>query len=142
MQEEGINKESIRAIMHPEIIAVAFRPFGAGLYASAVEAAFKAVEVMVRRSFVEKGGDGRLHGVKLMEEAFSSINRQPILEFASSSEYSDAGIQEGYKMMFKGSMMAIRNPKAHANEIITKEDALRKLAFASMLMYKYDTIIK
>lgn len=35
----------------------------------------------------------------------------------------------------------IRNPKAHANETIDKEDALRKLAFASMLMYKLDSVI-
>lgn len=56
------------------------------------------------------------------------------------AEFPDVSIQQGYKLMFKGSMLAIRNPKAHAIETIEREDALRKLAFASMLMYKLDTI--
>jgi hypothetical protein len=40
--------------------------------------------------------------------------------------------------MFAGGMSAIRNPKAHDNIEIDKNDALRKLYFASMLMYKLD----
>ena len=31
--------------------------------------------------------------------------------------------------------------KAHANETIDKEDALRKLAFSGMLMYKLDSVM-
>jgi len=46
--------------------------------------------------------------------------------------------QRGYMMMFSGAMSAIRNPKAHENMTISKEDAVRKLMFASMLMYKLD----
>ena len=41
-------------------------------------------------------------------------------------------------MMFTGAMSAIRNPKAHENMTISKDDAVRKLMFASMLMYKLD----
>lgn len=33
-------------------------------------------------------------------------------------------------------MTGIRNPKAHDNETITKEDALRKIVMISMLMFK------
>ena len=39
-------------------------------------------------------------------------------------------------------MSALRNPKAHANIIITKDDAMRRLIFASMLMYKIDEAIE
>ncbi len=46
--------------------------------------------------------------------------------------------QRGYMMMFSGAMSAIRNPKAHEDMMISKEDAVRKLMFASMLMYKLD----
>lgn len=46
--------------------------------------------------------------------------------------------QQGYMMMFAGAMSAIRNPKAHENMTISKDDAVRKLMFASMLMYKLD----
>lgn len=38
-------------------------------------------------------------------------------------------------------MTGIRNPKAHDNQTITKEDALRKLILISMLMYKIDKAI-
>ena len=47
----------------------------------------------------------------------------------------------GYMFMLAGAMAAIRNPKAHENMEITKEDAIRKLHFASMLMYKIDNSI-
>ena len=40
--------------------------------------------------------------------------------------------------MFAGAMIGIRNPKAHNNQTISKADAIRKLHFASMLMYKLD----
>jgi uncharacterized protein (TIGR02391 family) len=75
-----------------------------------------------------------------MMMAFSANN--PVLKFAPSSSFSEYDIQEGYMHMFAGAMQGIRNPKAHANEMITKEDALRKLAFASMLMYKLDTVVE
>ena len=39
---------------------------------------------------------------------------------------------------FAGFMTGFRNPKAHDNESITKEDALRKLIMISLLMFKID----
>ena len=39
-------------------------------------------------------------------------------------------------------MYALRNSKAHANITITKDDAMRHLMFASMLMYKIDEAVK
>ena len=44
--------------------------------------------------------------------------------------------------MFAGAMTGIRNPKAHENQTITKEDAIRKLNFASLLMYKVDLAVR
>ena len=49
--------------------------------------------------------------------------------------------QAGYMSMFVGAISAIRNPKAHENMTISKDDAIRKLYFASMLMYKLDNAI-
>ena len=74
-----------------------------------------------------------------MTIAFSANN--PVLKFEPSSSYSDFDIQEGYMHMFAGAMQGIRNPKAHENDIIDRNDAIRKLAFASMLMYKLDTVV-
>lgn len=43
--------------------------------------------------------------------------------------------------MLAGAMSALRNPKAHANITIDREDAMRRLIFASMLMYKIDEAV-
>ena len=37
---------------------------------------------------------------------------------------------------------AIKDGYAHANITITKDDAMRRLMFASMLMYKIDEAVK
>ena len=46
-----------------------------------------------------------------------------------------------YKKAICRCWQALRNPKAHANITITKDDAMRRLMFASMLMYKIDEAI-
>lgn len=124
-------------IMHPEIIRVARKRFDAELYADAVEAAFKEINLQVKTKC--KGRHQNKDGKGLMTIAFSGTN--PVLKFKESSVFSNFDIQEGYMHMFAGAMQGIRNPKAHENDIIDKADALRKLAFASMLMYKLDTVV-
>lgn len=61
--------------------------------------------------------------------------------------YLDRAIKDGYaiitgpenKQKIIYVMSALRNPKAHSNdEVLTAEEALRRLMFASMLMYKLD----
>jgi hypothetical protein len=42
-------------------------------------------------------------------------------------------------------MSALRNPKSHSNDeraTVTKEEAMRRLMFASLLMYKIDDAVK
>lgn len=126
-------------IMHPEVERVSKRLFEGGFYAEAVVDAFKEIDVKVRALYTSRTGLDK-SGASLMLSAFSVNN--PILKFQASSTYSDDDVQEGYMHMFAGAMKGIRNPKSHENEKIGKEDALRKLAFASMLMYKFDTVIK
>ena len=135
-----VENEGIWSIMHPEIIRVAKQRFDAGIYADAVEAAFKEINTRVKNMYLEKNGETK-DGADLMFSAFPANN--PVLCFDfSTSPFSKDDIQKGYMHMFAGAMMGIRNPKAHANEMITNEDALRKLAFASMLMYKLDTVVE
>lgn len=38
-------------------------------------------------------------------------------------------------------MSALRNPKAHANIKITQDNAMHRIMFASMLMYKIDEAV-
>lgn len=140
---EDIQNESnddIWQIMHPEIIRVAKPRVESGFYADAVVDTFKEIEMKVRRSYNAKSGDDK-QTFKLMLNAFAYREGKPILKFKPSSEFSDSDIQEGYMHIFAEAMKAIRNPKSHENDTISREDALRKLAFASMLMYKLDTIV-
>lgn len=140
--DESIEVDECRGllwdIMHPEIISVAKQRFENGFYADAVEAAFKEINLQVKTKCKERHQNK--DGKGLMTIAFSANN--PVLKFEPSSSYSDFDIQEGYMHMFAGAMQGIRNPKAHENDIIDKADALRKLAFASMLMYKLDTVVE
>ncbi|MBE6397635.1 MAG: TIGR02391 family protein, partial [Lentisphaerae bacterium] len=75
-------------------------------------------------------------GVQLMQKVFSP--ETSLIRLADSADPSEQDVQRGYMYMFAGGMSAIRNPKAHDNIEIDKNDALRKLYFASMLMYKLD----
>lgn len=129
------NSSSIWNNIHPQIISVVKGRFDDGHYADAVEAAFKEVNSRVKsiyksRTSVEKDG------VKLMQAAFSLQN--PIIRLGDISTETGANIQQGYMEMFVGAMMGIRNPQAHNNLQISKDKAIRKLNFASMLMYKLD----
>lgn len=121
--------------MHPDVDALSKKAMQADLYADAVERAFKAINSRVKKMVkgqVPAGDDG----VKLMQEVFSE--KTPLIRVASDDDPSGADVQRGYMFMFAGGMSAIRNPKAHDNIEIDRNDALRKLYFASMLMYKLD----
>ena len=74
-----------------------------------------------------------------MQAAFSLQN--PIIKLADISTETGMSVLQGYMEMFTGAMKGIRNPKAHNNQVISKDDAIRKLHFASMLMYKLDNAI-
>lgn len=121
--------------VHPQIISVAKGRFNNGHYADAVEAAFKEINTRVKeiyrdRTSVEKDG------ARLMQAAFSVQN--PVIKLGDISTETGTNIQQGYMEMFVGAMIGIRNPQAHNNLLITKDNAVRKLHFASMLMYKLD----
>ena len=81
--------------------------------------------------------DKELDGQKLMQHVFAQDNQILLVEDNLDTQ-TNRDTQFGYMMMFAGAMSAIRNPKAHENMVITREDAVRKLMFASMLMYKLD----
>ena len=81
-----------------------------------------------------------LDGQAAMNTVFS--DKTPLVEFCDRSTETGNNIQKGYMQMLAGAMSALRNPKAHANITITKDDAMRRLMFASMLMYKIDEAVK
>jgi len=125
-------------LIHPQIAEVSRKRIKDGFYADAVEAACKAINSRVRDIVLDQVGE-ELDGASLMRKAFSPSN--PIIRIANVVHKSGHDTQQGYMDIFAGVMTGIRNPKAHDNETITKEDALRKLIMISLLMYKIDSRI-
>jgi len=112
--------------LHQEIARVASKLYQDGHYATAVEAAVKALNALVRlRSGLE------IDGATLMERAFSPSN--PILKFNDLSTQSDRDEQKGFMMMFSGAVSGLRNPRAHRFIHDDPERALEFIAFVSLL---------
>ncbi len=132
------NAISLWDTIHPQIISVSKSRFDDGYYADAVEAAFKEINIRIKKIFKERKGEEK-DGVKLMQSTFSVQN--PVIKIGDISTETGRDIQQGYLEMFSGAIRGIRNPKAHNNQVISKADAVRKLHFASMLMYKIDNEI-
>lgn len=126
-------------VIHPLIVKVSKERFDVAQYADAVEAAFKTINNEVKKIVYQITGEEK-DGNTLMQKAFNSNN--PLIRFNESELRTDQDIQQGYQFMFSGAMLGIRNPKAHEVEEISKPDAIRKLHFASMLMFKLDSRIK
>jgi len=76
--------------------------------------------------------DPELDGFKLMMKAFNPDS--PIIKLTHLSTQSEKDIQQGYMHIFAGSMMGIRNPKAHANFAIDANRGRHFLYLASLLM--------
>ena len=126
----------VREVLHPVIVGVSESRMKSGHYADAVEGAFKELNNAVKDR-ARSRLNNELDGQKLMQRVFSPDN--PVLMVEDNLDtQTNRDTQQGYMMMFAGAMSAIRNPKAHENMTISEDDAVRKLAFASMLMYKLD----
>ena len=126
----------VREVLHPVIVGVSESRMKSGHYADAVEGAFKELNNAVKDR-VRSRLNNELDGQKLMQRVFSPDNPVLLVEGDLDTQ-TNKDTQQGYMMMFSGAMSAIRNPKAHENKTISKDDAIRKLMFASMLMYKLE----
>jgi len=122
-------------LLHPRIQSVAVSRFRSKNFADSVEAAFKDVNVRVKADVLNKGGP-ELDGADLMNHAFSPD--RPIIVLGDQTTLSGRNEQRGHMLLFAGSMIGIRNPKAHANVEIEEPRAMRHLFFASLLMEKLD----
>lgn len=125
--------------IHPYIKEVSRVKFDKSEYSDSVEAAFKEINNRLKLIVINKTGN-EYDGADLMRRTFS-VNT-PILQLDDINYQTGKNIQEGYMNMFVGAMIGIRNPKAHTNSVINKDDAVRKLHFASMLMYKIDKALE
>lgn len=117
---------------HPIVTQAASALFADGHYSNAVYEAFKSLEVRVRQLV-----DTDESGAKLMGSAFGG--REPKLSVAKSTGRSGEDEQEGFQAIFRGVMLAVRNPRAH--ELVQDEDSrhtLEYLGLASLLHRQLD----
>jgi len=128
--------------IHPMIQKASKQLYLDGHYANAAEDAFIEINDRVKKLFmIVKPGCKVPDGESAMTTVFSSNN--PLITFCDQSTETGVNKQKGYMQMLAGAMSALRNPKAHSNnEIITAEEAYRRLATASMLMYAIDEAVK
>ena len=113
---------------HPRVIAASKSLFRDGHYASAILEAYKAVN-----NFVKEKTNLALDGKALMSKVFNED--APIIKLNELLTQSDRDEQEGFKFLFMGAMVGIRNPKAHEDiRQIDPHKALEYLSFASLLM--------
>lgn len=114
---------STLANLHPVIQQAASSLYATGHYRQAILDAYIAVDNAVREKAQLTGS-----GTRLMEVAFSPGN--PVLKIGESPEE-----QQGFMALFRGAMLAIRNPKAHSlGGTADAQRALEWLSFASVLL--------
>jgi uncharacterized protein (TIGR02391 family) len=120
--------------LHPRIQEGTRPLFSAGNYAAAVFEGFKAIELRVRELSTSQRS-----GVALMGDAFDRDPPELALNDLATQAHSDE--QKGFALMFKGAMLGIRDPKAHAPfETLEERRTLDYLGFASLLMRRLDDV--
>lgn len=76
-------------------------------------------------------------GVKLMMKAFGE--QSPLIRLTDMASTSEKDAQEGYKFIFYGSVMAIRNPRGHEYGIReSPTECLDHLSLASLLLRRLE----
>jgi uncharacterized protein (TIGR02391 family) len=101
--------------------------FEDGHYANAVEDACKVLKLCVQ---MRSGSD--LDGKTLMEHVFSPKN--PTLRFSNLTTDSELNEQQGMMFLYSGTMLALRNPRAHELLDDDPDQALDYIAFINMLI--------
>lgn len=134
-------KDEKWSYIHPLIQKASKSLYMDGHYANAAEDAFIEINDRVKKLFmIVKPGCKVPDGGDAMNQVFSANN--PLVSFCDQSTDTGINKQKGYMQMLAGAMSALRNPKAHSNnEIITADEAYRRLATASMLMYAIDDAV-
>jgi uncharacterized protein (TIGR02391 family) len=121
--------------IHPVIRCVAYDRYKSKQYADSVEASLKEINVYVKKRVLDQTGNEE-DGSKLMKKAFSV--EHPIIKLGDIATDTGRNIQIGYMEIFSGSMIGIRNPKAHENINIDANRARHLIYLSSLLMSKLE----
>ena len=96
--------------MDRDLLKVSEKLFADGHHARAVEEAYKYLNNLVKA----RSGRTSLDGAPLMRTVLSA--NSPILKLNPGASTSEKDEQQGYMDICAGSMIGIRNPRAHDHE--------------------------
>jgi len=114
--------------IHPGLPPKVRTLFDDGHYA---EATFEAFKYLDKR--VQKHAGLAESGFKLMMTAFDK--NKPLLKLTPLKSVSEQDEQEGFRFVFAGGVMAIRNPRGHEHSVADDPDVcLDHLGFVSLLL--------
>ena len=127
--------------IHPRIVGVSKKLYEDGHYSNAAEDAFIEINDRVKKLFKKLNPlENKVpDGDAVMTTVFS-VNK-PMIQLCDLSTETGINEQKGLMFMLQGAISALRNPKAHSNITISREDSFRRIMFASMLMYKIDEAV-
>lgn len=121
-----------RRNVHPGLPPKVRNLFDDGHYAEATFAAFKFIDKKVQ-------GYSKLKesGLRLMMTAFNEA--KPLLKLTALVDTSEIDEQQGFKFLFSGGVLAIRNPRGHEVNLQDDPDTcLDHLVFASLLLRRLE----
>jgi len=113
--------------IHPGLPSVVRTLFDSGHYSQATFEAFKFLEKEVKRH-----GGLRQIGKDLMMKAFAEPS--PKIALTGLATETEKVEQEGYKFIFAGGILAIRNPRGHEHVVDDVDTCLDHITFVSMLL--------
>ena len=130
------------SLLEKRIYRVSSKRFKDGYYADSVDVAIKEIVTRLKK-LLKKYKNKELKELDMFEVVFND-NPNDTLFIAGENliSKSDKSEQEGYRFMLKGLWKALRDPNAHENKSISKEQAIERLFFAGLLMRKIDECVK
>lgn len=118
--------------IHPELPRKVKKLFDDGHYGEATFLACKFLDKIVQQHAKLKES-----GYKLMMKAFDEA--KPIIKLSALGQQSDIDEQMGYRFIFAGGVLAIRNPRGHEIDVGDGPDTcLDYLAFVSLLLRRLE----
>ena len=135
------NSMGLCRLLHPIIQRVSEKLYRDGSYAEAACNAFIEINSRLKELYRTAYPDSENvpDGQALMNKVFA--DNDPVLEAGDRTTQTGKDIHLGTRFLFAEAMAALRNPKSHENIELEKDDSMRRMIFASMLMFKIDEII-
>lgn len=118
--------------LHPDFPEIARRLFDNGHFSQATFEAFKFVDEELQRI----SGSSEF-GTKLAMSIFGGDH--PVVKLNPGMTTTEKGEQEGFKFLFAGAFLAVRNPRGHSSGISDDLDlCLDHLTLASFLLRRLE----